>query len=203
MKEYPLRGCIVCGSHFFPKYAADITCSHDCAMNRKKLLKSEANKKHYEKMKNLKSDFEAAKLRIAELERQASQSPKNANRANSNAIAELQKKNRQLEMQLASANKKLEELQIALGNASRLAEERKVELESLKKSCNSHGGAKTIEDLVDPARIQECKRLRVKGLHLPCGQRPECWNGKPCEKTAGMDKDKMFSGRNFDKDLDL
>lgn len=33
-----------------------------------------------------------------------------------------------------------------------------------------------------------CQRMRVSMLKLPCGQRPECWAGKPCEQCRGMAK---------------
>jgi hypothetical protein len=37
-------------------------------------------------------------------------------------------------------------------------------------------------------KLQECPRLRVTAVNLPCGKRPECWWGKPCERCAGMTK---------------
>lgn len=40
-------------------------------------------------------------------------------------------------------------------------------------------------------KVQTCPRLHVSMVQLPCGQRPECWTGKPCEKVAGMSKPKI------------
>ena len=35
-------------------------------------------------------------------------------------------------------------------------------------------------------KAQTCPRLHLTAIDLPCGQRPECWWGKPCEKCADM-----------------
>lgn len=37
-------------------------------------------------------------------------------------------------------------------------------------------------------KVQTCPRMHVTMVQLPCGKRPECWNGKPCEKTEGKSK---------------
>lgn len=37
-------------------------------------------------------------------------------------------------------------------------------------------------------RAQTCPRMHVTALSLPCGKRPECWWGKPCEGCAEMKK---------------
>lgn len=35
-------------------------------------------------------------------------------------------------------------------------------------------------------RAKTCPRLHVTAVELPCGKRPECWWGKPCEMCASM-----------------
>lgn len=35
-------------------------------------------------------------------------------------------------------------------------------------------------------RTKTCPRLHVTAVELPCGKRPECWWGKPCEGCADM-----------------
>ena len=37
-------------------------------------------------------------------------------------------------------------------------------------------------------KAQTCPRMHVTALSLPCGKRPECWWGKPCEGCAEMKK---------------
>jgi hypothetical protein len=37
-------------------------------------------------------------------------------------------------------------------------------------------------------KAQTCPRMHVTALSLPCGKRPECWWGKPCEGCAGKVK---------------
>lgn len=37
-------------------------------------------------------------------------------------------------------------------------------------------------------KLKSCARLSLQAFDLPCGQRPECWWGRPCEKTEGMKK---------------
>ena len=46
-------------------------------------------------------------------------------------------------------------------------------------------GAKLEYDKI-MGRVQTCPRLHVTSSSLPCGQRPECWWGKPCEKCEGV-----------------
>lgn len=40
-------------------------------------------------------------------------------------------------------------------------------------------------------RMKTCPRLHVTASSLPCGQRMECWGGKPCEHCAGMKRPKI------------
>lgn len=47
-------------------------------------------------------------------------------------------------------------------------------------------------------KLQECPRLRVTAVNLPCGKRPECWWGKPCERCAGMTKARETSFGQWD-----
>ena len=35
-------------------------------------------------------------------------------------------------------------------------------------------------------RILYCERMRVSAVTLPCGQRDECWCGKPCQRTIEL-----------------
>jgi hypothetical protein len=51
-------------------------------------------------------------------------------------------------------------------------------------------GAKLEYDKI-MGRTQTCPRMKVTMLQLPCGTRMECWNGKPCEKCAGMTKPRL------------
>ena len=41
-------------------------------------------------------------------------------------------------------------------------------------------------------RLQTCPRLHVTAASLPCGKRPECWGGKPCEKCEGMKRPRDY-----------
>ena len=45
-------------------------------------------------------------------------------------------------------------------------------------------------------KLKTCPRLHMTSFDLPCGQREECWGGKPCEKTFGLVKPN-FSSRRF------
>lgn len=40
-------------------------------------------------------------------------------------------------------------------------------------------------------KMQTCPRMHVSMTQLPCGKRPECWTGKPCDKAAGLRRPKM------------
>lgn len=54
-----------------------------------------------------------------------------------------------------------------------------------------------VEDFLKTHKMQECDRLRLKALKLPCGKRPQCWSDPICEKCKGQkkpDKLYLFSG---------
>ncbi len=51
---------------------------------------------------------------------------------------------------------------------------------------NTPGAKLEYDKIMD--RVKTCPRLHVTSSSLPCGKRPECWWGKPCEKCADMKK---------------
>lgn len=55
----------------------------------------------------------------------------------------------------------------------------------LKKVCRKDCGKKSesIKNFKASHDLKTCERMNLKALHLPCGERDECWMPSKCEKN--------------------
>lgn len=59
-------------------------------------------------------------------------------------------------------------------------EERNNELDDVETNHDPYGET---EETLEPKALQECERMRLRAMTLPCGKRAECFNPDYCDKV--------------------
>lgn len=210
MSVWGKRVCLSCGNEFEVSYCSQVTCSPGCRTTRKKETDRQSAKCRYKKIQerlaalsekdgiiaSLREEIErlergegvkqkddglAEKLSVekrvvATLKEENLRLRKELNEERQNS-KDLSQKNRSLELildKLKFDNKKLDEKLKAALQKSRSEKER------------------AIQDFKDGNKLQECERLKLKALKLPCGENAVCWLNPPCPKTRGKVKPESF-----------
>lgn len=202
MSDYGDRVCPVCGNVFNVEYANQVCCSDVCQAKRHKKIQRASKERAKEKMLAKEFALEQLGQRVQELQELCNNLQKESDEK-SERITELQSYaddaglKKAMQEELDDYKKSMDDLEKKL----KVEKDKTAELEKQIKSLNaqlakareSARTVKPIEEVIAPDKLEFCKRLNVKALHLPCGQRPECWTGKkPCEKTEGMTKPDNF-----------
>lgn len=196
MGIYTKRICEECGAEFFPGYAGQVACSLTCKKKREKSQKKVRIKRYRQKQRELKRDYVTALEKIVELEAKIEVYEKNAN-FDPAKWQEFEKNNEALAARLTEANEKNRIMKDELDRAQKQLREYERELDALRKQKPADPNA--LENVVpDASKIKECKRMNLRALHLPCGEREECWGGTPCEKTAGIVKEEKMEKKKPD-----
>lgn len=212
---YGKRTCVICGKEFEAEYVAQISCSDTCKIARKKQIDLNRKIAMRDKLATLQiitqdqqRQIEDYQKKFAELMDQKKEAlierdtpPENKDNSgyekNITALAnELSDTKRELAAlkleyeKLLALNKK--EKKDAPGSGP------KPEKSDVKTKCAapeiSEDDYKKADAIAqDKSLMKHCDRLNLDAMRLPCGRRPECWNGKPCEKTGGMIKPVDFN----------
>lgn len=153
---YGQRACLACGNHFEALYAGQVTCSDVCQGKRRRELRSASDMACRLRRK---ARFEALKSRVAELEAELA-------RVN----VELEKVRQELVHVMGERDEALAALQ-----AARQCRPVKSVPESVEKIATQAG--------LPP--LQECSRLKLKAVHLPCGEHDQCRKPTPCARLDG------------------
>lgn len=155
--SYGTRNCLNCNTPFQAEYASQIVCSPECRYERHK-AKDRVYARKY-----------AAKRR--------------------ERIIRLEARIQELEVQLDAALKDKAVLQIELDDL-------KTELAALKLAGMAQAMPEPLpEPQPEPVKVDkepqpepvlfECKRMNLRAMRLPCGERGECTFPTPCEMIAG------------------
>lgn len=167
MTDWGKRVCIICKKEFEPRYPAHIACSPECAKERKRALKKASNIRYRAKTREMLAECIAGRETIARLEKEI---------FTLRQELDLLKLARDENIKLANH---ILTLEAENGRLARLVKEQQTSSGEKIKSSE-------VEDFLKTHKLQECKRLRLKALKLPCGQKAQCWNDTPCKNTKGM-----------------
>lgn len=180
-KNYGKRLCLLCEKEFEARHPAHVTCSADCARERRLILRRESDKRGRAKRKKYLLDL------LAELD---------------TAYSELEWANCQLEEEYKVHCKAIQIM--AITHAKKVAE---IELE-LKQAREERDACRTAAEKQDARpkevsgqkapesaqlTLQECPRMHLRAMLLPCGQREECFTPL-CEKLGGAPQSKPVLG---------
>lgn len=158
--NYGQRNCLNCNQPFQAQYAAHVVCSPECKYERRKESWRGTARRQAEKRKAYVAGLEA---RVQELETQLD--------------AALRDK-AGLQVELDALKAELAALKLAGMAQAQAMPEPAPKPESLPKPKP--------EPKPEPALpLHECKRMSLRAMRLPCGERDECTFPTLCEMLAG------------------
>lgn len=163
--SYGQRACLACGNPFEALYANQVTCSDLCRGKRRVNLKRIADAGRRARRKERLAGLVA---RVAELEAEVERL-KGAGAELAHVRAELDKAKQELARVMGERDEALAAL-----HAARQSRPVKSAPESVEKIAEQAG--------LPP--LQECARLKIKAVHLPCGEYDQCRKPTPCARLG-------------------
>lgn len=178
-QDYGERKCLVCGKDFKPRVANQVCCSGECQKKRDKALRVQWDKV---RRPTLNARIAALEARVSVLEGQAiveTTTPvaDDIGKDYEKALEEESQDDgpaldNEVEADLA------DEAEDALPESDPKSE-RRVTKEAI-------ASAPKID--ISNLKMQHCSRMKLDALHLPCGDRAECWrNGKCVQVPDGKE----------------
>ena len=168
--KYGKRVCLQCGKEFEALRPAHITCSAECARERRRGMQRVWDARSQAKRKKYLLDL------LAELDA---------------AYSEMEWLNCRCESVLSKSAKRegvLDELMAELRHAREMQETSCAVAEKPKAASGPDAASQPVEKVAARAGLpplQECSRMRLKAVNLPCGEHECCHKPTRCVRLGG------------------
>lgn len=193
-QKYGKRMCLQCGQTFEATHPAHITCSAQCASERRHMQRRQsaalARSRRKKRLLDLLASLDEAWADVEWINCRYEARRKELEALLMATCAAHALEMKKLEDQLAEARKELAAVQNAVGDAqtqpdAEIGEKRPPAAPVAPVPAEKTGaaGAEKPKDIAPPPVMQECTRMRLRATTLPCGERGEC---EGCERLRPL-----------------
>lgn len=178
-KNYGKRLCLLCEKEFEARHPAHVTCSADCARERRLILRRESDKRGRAKRKKYLLDL------LAELDTAYSE----LEWANCQLEEEYKVHCKAIQIMAITHAKKVAEIELELKQASEERDAYRAAAEKQVARPEKPQPPQPVEKVAASAclpPLMECERMRLKAVQLPCGEHECCHKPSRCPRLGAI-----------------